>query len=208
MSPAIGLGCMRLSTDAARDPGRGRAEIAPRALFRFRRDYEPPRGDEGFAAIEEVSVSPGAPTGGRPALIVELDGVVWRGRPATPEAIELLPGAREAIERWSGCAIAGTTWQPGLASSDALAARLAELLGAGEIEVEINVVHCAHPAGPPICWCRKPMPRLALALAHRLGLDLSRSLHLGKGPADRGFAARAGMRYADITAGWPAPPAG
>lgn len=176
-------------------------EIDPRALFRFRRDHEPPRGDEGFAAIEQMPFAARASAAGRPALIVELDGVVWRGRPATPQAIELLPGAREAIAAWRGWTIAGTTWQPGLASSDALAARLAALLGAGAIDV----MHCAHPAGPPICWCRKPMPGLALALAHRHGLDLARSLHLGKGPADRGFAARAGMRYADITAGWPAP---
>jgi len=35
--------------------------------------------------------------------------------------------------------------------------------------------------------------------------DLARSLHLGKGPADRGFATRAGMRYADMADGWPAP---
>jgi hypothetical protein len=37
------------------------------------------------------------------------------------------------------------------------------------------------------------------------GLDLSRSHHVGRGPADRGFATRAGMRYEDAAA-WPSPP--
>jgi len=176
-------------------------EIDPRAQFRFRRDHEPPRDDEGFAAIEHVAFAGRASAGGRPALIVELDDVVWRARPATPDAIELRPGAREALRGWSAHhVLAGTTWQPGLASVAEHAARLATLLG-----VPVHVMHCAHPAGPPVCWCRKPLPGLAFALAHAHELDLSRSLHLGKGPADRGFAARAGLRYADLAAGWPAP---
>lgn len=180
----------------------GRAgEIDPRAQFRYRRDYEPPRDDEGFAAIEHVPFVRAPPPGGRPALLVELDDVVWHGRPRTAAAIELRPGAREALVAWSAShALAGTTWQPGLASAGELAARLAELAG-----VTLHVMHCAHPAGPPVCWCRKPMPGLALALAHAHGLDLARTLHVGKGPADRGFAARAGIRYADITSGWPTP---
>jgi hypothetical protein len=128
---------------------------------------------------------------------------VWRGRPRAPEAIELVPGARDAIAAWSErCVVAGTTWQPGLASTDGLAARLGELVG-----VALPIAHCSHPAGPPVCWCRKPMPGLALALAHAHGLDLARTLHAGKGAADRGFAARARIRYADVTTGWPAPEA-
>jgi FMN phosphatase YigB (HAD superfamily) len=180
----------------------GRAkEIDPRAQFRYRRDHEPPRADEGFAAIEQVPFVRAAPPPGKPALIVELDDVVWRGRPRTPDAIELRAGAREALAAWSQThVLAGTTWQPALASTDALQRRLAELLG-----VALVVAHCAHPAGPPVCWCRKPMPGLALALAHAHGLDLARTLHVGKGPADRGFAVRAGIRYADIASGWPDP---
>jgi D-glycero-D-manno-heptose 1,7-bisphosphate phosphatase len=54
-----------------------------------------------------------------------------------------------------------------------------------------------------VCWCRKPLPGLAVAWAHQHGIDLARSLHVGKGAADRGFALRAGMRYADIADGWP-----
>ena len=176
-------------------------EIDPRAQYRFRRELEPPREDEGFASIEPVAFvrRPAGP--GRPALIVELDDLVWRGRPRAPEAIELRPGARDALAAWSPShVLAGTTWQPGLAEVEPLAAALA-----AQLDAAIHVMRCAHPAGPPVCWCRKPLPGLALALAHAHGLDLARSIHLGKGPADRGFAARAGLRYVDITAGWPAP---
>ncbi|HEY0993188.1 MAG TPA: aldo/keto reductase, partial [Kofleriaceae bacterium] len=44
-----------LMPGAGADNELGRAkEIDPRAQFRYRRDYEPPREDEGFASVEEV----------------------------------------------------------------------------------------------------------------------------------------------------------
>jgi hypothetical protein len=182
---------------AKRDPNL----FAPGVQFRFRRDYEPPHADEGFDAIEEVCVRR-TPRGTRRALVVELDDLVWIGRPARPEAIELAEGAAAALAAWASHPIAGTTWQPGLdaAALPALQARLRELTGAA-----IELSCCPHPAGPPICWCRKPLPGLALAFARARDVDLSRSLCLGRGPADRGFAARAGIPYADVADGWPRP---
>jgi aryl-alcohol dehydrogenase-like predicted oxidoreductase len=175
-----------------------RGEIAPNVQFKFRREYEPPRIEEGFAAIEEYR--PTRTTSGARGLIVELDDLVWRRRPRTPDEIELLP---HSLQAWR-VPIAGTTWQPG-ASRDAIAA-LAERLRT-LLDLPIALLACTHPAGPPICWCRKPLPGLALAFARERGLDLAQTLHLGRGPADRGFALRAGMPYADITEGWPSPDA-
>ena len=34
-------------------------------------------------------------------------------------------------------------------------------------------------------------------------VDLTRSVHVGHGPADRGFALRAGVSYFDVGDGWP-----
>jgi aryl-alcohol dehydrogenase-like predicted oxidoreductase/predicted kinase len=170
-------------------------EILPGAQFRWRRAYEPPRTDEGFAAIDDhVPARP--QRGTRPGLIVELDGVVWRGRPNTPDEIELVPDAAAGLAAWRDRSVAGVLWRPGAAPEAiaALAARLGALCGIGELRA------CVHPAGPPRCWCRKPLPGLALALARDLDLDLARSIHLGRGPADRGFAVRAGMQY---TTTWP-----
>jgi hypothetical protein len=171
--------------------------IQPNAQFRFRRDFEPPRADEGFASIEELAFER-RPTSGRPALLVELDDVVWNSRPRSPEALVLAPGIRDQLARWvdAGYALAGTTWL----TPSSLDERLAELLG-----LPIAIARCMHPAGPPVCWCRKPLPGLALVLARTHGFDLSRSVHVGKGPADRGFAARAGLAYADVGDGFPMP---
>ena len=123
---------------------------------------------------------------------------MWRSRPRNIDDIVLVPGIRDHLARWhaAGFVLAGTTWL----TLPALDARLAELL-----ELPIEIARCAHPAGPPICWCRKPLPGLALLLARNHDLDLARSVHVGKGPADRGFAARAGLRYFDIADGFPSP---
>jgi hypothetical protein len=132
-------------------------------------------------------------------LIVELDSIVWRARPASAAGVQLVDRVREQLAAWhtAGWLLAGTTWQT---PPDA-DARLRELLG-----LPIEILRCAHPAGPPVCWCRKPMPGLALAFARARDVDLARSVHLGHGPADKGFALRAGIDYLDLGDGWPLPP--
>jgi phosphoglycolate phosphatase-like HAD superfamily hydrolase len=172
--------------------------IGPSVQFRYRRAYEPPQLDEGFASVEVVPFARAASAAKQRAVIIELDDLVWRKRPRSVEQLEIVPAARECLATFAaaGYVVAGTTWL----TPPALDERLAELLG-----LAIVVGRCAHPAGPPVCWCRKPLPGLALAIAHAHDVDLARSVHIGRGPADRGFAQRAGMRYADVADGFPRP---
>ncbi len=167
-------------------------EVPPTAQFRYQRQLEPPQLDEGFAALEHVTFSRRTEPPGSRVAIVELDNTIWRGRPSTH--VELLPGARERLAALvaRGFSLAGTAWQPE-AFDPAIDAQLAEQLG-----LPIAVVRCTHPPGPPVCWCRKPLPGLALLLAHRHGFSLTDSVHVGHSPADRGFAARAGIAFEPI----------
>lgn len=173
-------------------------EIGPSVQFRYRRAYEPPQLDEGFASVEVIPFVRAATPATRRAVIIELDDLVWRKRPRSPDQIEVVPAARESLAAFAsaGYVVAGTTWL----TPAVLDERLAELLG-----LSIVVARCGHPPGPPVCWCRKPLPGLALAIAHAHDVDLARSVHIGRGPADRGFAHRAGMRYADVADGFPRP---
>ncbi len=166
--------------------------IGPSALFRFRRGYEPPRADEGWDAIEDIAFVR-ATTGTHAGTIVELDRLVWIGRPRVASGVRLAEGARDRLAARPH--VAGTTWLPGLdrAGVDAVVARLRELLG-----FALPVAACTHLPGPPVCWCRKPLPGLGLVLARDADLDLARSTHLGRGPADAGFAARLGMRFEEF----------
>ena len=70
-------------------------------------------------------------------------------------------------------------WQPG-GSVDALAAAAARLVT--EVSGPVESALCPHPAGPPSCWCRPPLPGLLLAFARTHDVDPSRSTLIG-GPA-------------------------
>ncbi|MEJ7733066.1 MAG: aldo/keto reductase [Polyangiaceae bacterium] len=181
--------------------------FAPGAQFRYRRELEPPGIAEGFAEVEHVPFVPRArPDRARRALIVDVDGVLWRSTrgaraPSEPGDVALDEGAAGQLRRLSarGWLLLGTSWQPEIAAGRATqegvaaaAARAAELLGA-----RIDIVWCPHGPGPPVCWCRKPLPGLGVLLVARHGVDVRESLHVGKGPHDRLFAERLGLQYAD-----------
>nr|HEX4318356.1 aldo/keto reductase [Kofleriaceae bacterium] len=177
--------------------------VGPSVLFRFQRQWEPPRDDEGFASIEHVAPEVRAMPGTKRGLIVELDHVVWRGRPRRAGDVVLVDGAAQHLAAWAaaGYTLAATTWQPGVddATFAAITQRLRELLA-----IELPVVRCSHPAGPPVCWCRKPLPGMGVVLAHAHDLDLARTTHVGSQAADRGFAQRLGVRYISAEA-WSGP---
>jgi aryl-alcohol dehydrogenase-like predicted oxidoreductase/predicted kinase len=164
-------------------------EVPPNAQFRYQRQLEPPQLDEGFDSLDHVAFARRSEPPGTRVAIVELDNLIWRGRPRTH--VELLPGARDRLTALldRGFALAGTAWQPE-PFDPAIDSHLAAQLG-----LPIAIARCTHPPGPPVCWCRKPLPGLALLLAHRHGFALTGSIHVGATPADRGFAARAGLEF-------------
>jgi hypothetical protein len=59
----------------------------------------------------------------------------------------------------------------------------------------VEVAVCAHPGGPPTCWCRPPLPGLLLAFARAHGVDTARSTVIGTAPAHRTLANAIGARY-------------
>jgi aryl-alcohol dehydrogenase-like predicted oxidoreductase len=164
-----------------RDPG----ALLPRALFDYRRALEPPSDEEGFAAIDVTPFARAAPPGSRRALIIDLD---------------LLPAEPAPLRRWreEGWLLLATTWQPGIAAGHDTAAevdrRLAELRQRLELD---DIVYCPHGPGPPVCWCRKPLPGLGVLLIERHGLDPARCRFIGNGAHDRSFADRLGLAWSD-----------
>ena len=57
---------------------------------------------------------------------------------------------------------------------------------------------CPHPGGPPICWCRPPLPGLPLAFAREHGVDPGRSVLVGTSAAHRTLATTLGARYVSV----------
>lgn len=161
--------------------------MAPGVLARARRSLEPPAADEGFCAIERVVPPELLPFGPIPAVFVAaavLD-------PPYPPHAAALRWLRAHIE--AGHVPFALAWDPqGAGPSPEAWARTSAELGHA-----IPRLSCPHPAGAPICWCRPPLPGLAIAAAHAHGLDLSRSVLLGRTAADRSLAQAVGLAFTD-----------
>jgi hypothetical protein len=138
------------------------------------------------------------------ALIFWCDGVLQRSRqdhrtPLTPDAIEVIGERAAHLRRFAadGWRLFGLNWLPEIAGRELsrddatrVLARLRELL-----DVEIEFAYCPHAAGPPACWCRKPLPGLGVLLQHQYGLDPARCVYVGAGSQDPGFARRLGFQF-------------
>ena len=162
-----------------REPGM----LAPTAQMRSLRELEPPAADEGFAVVEEVPFRR-APTGaGGPGVLVAAAAIGRAGfedtlRPADRDAPHLV-----------------FDWRPG-ELPDALAPAVARL--SGVVSGPVHSALCPHPAGPPRCWCRPPLPGLPLAFARAHDVDLRRTTVIGTGPAHRTLAATLEARYVQV----------
>jgi histidinol phosphatase-like enzyme/predicted kinase len=198
-----------LTPQELRDSRRGRqgdvSAFGPSVQFRYQRELEPPDPSEGFSAIERVPfVRRRDPAFIDTAALFWCDGVLRHSRsgaraPTSPDDVELLARVSEVLQQFAsdGWRLLGLSWQPEVAERamrvedvDAINARTADLAGTA-----IEFAYCPHPAGPPICWCRKPLPGLAVAFIERHRLDPARCIYVGAGAQDPGFAARLGFQY-------------
>ena len=167
-----------------RDP----AVFPPMVLFRFQRELEPPDPDEGFSRIDVLPFErKHDETFTNKALIVWCD--------------ETLANHGPALRRYrdEGWLLLGLAWRPEVEAGtqtreqvDADFARIQEQLG-----VSIEMLYCPHAAGPPKCWCRKPLPGLGVVFIQRHRLDPSKCLYVASGPQDPVFARRLGFQYRD-----------
>ena len=158
--------------------------LAPTSQMRALRELEPPSADEGWSSVDEVPFAREPPPQGGVPGVLAVAGAVARPDWADPVG----QGDRSAPHLLFD-------WSP--VGDDtvlrAAAARLAPTV-AGPVEIAL----CPHPAGPPTCWCRPPLPGLALAFARSHQVDLSRSLLVGTGSAHRTLATTLGARYVSV----------
>jgi hypothetical protein len=157
--------------------------LLPTSQMRTLRQLEPPSLDEGFAAVEHVPFVR--------ATSSDANGAVFVAAAALAK-----PGWREAIEQ-------GGPKEPHLlfdwlpdATPDALADAVAVL--SAEVTGPVESAVCPHPGGPPSCWCRPPLPGLALAFARRNGVAPSRSVLIGSTTTHRTLATTLGARYVPV----------
>jgi aryl-alcohol dehydrogenase-like predicted oxidoreductase/histidinol phosphatase-like enzyme/predicted kinase len=181
------------------------ATFLPTTQFRYERELEPPDPSEGFARVDIVPFERRPdPTLVNRAVIVWCDGNLMRSRsgarvPADIDDLVVDSDRAAALHRYAdqGYRLLGLSWQPEIADKkrtapevEAVFARMNERLG-----VSMEIEYCPHAAGPPRCWCRKPLPGLAVVLIHRYKLDPAACIYVGQSPQDEGFARRLGFQY-------------
>jgi aryl-alcohol dehydrogenase-like predicted oxidoreductase/histidinol phosphatase-like enzyme len=161
--------------------------LLPDAQFRYERTLEPPTTAEGFESVEALGFvrTPNGASGR--AIILDFDELL-----ANANVIETL--RRYRADGWR---IFVHAWRPQIArnqlsiydvekSFDALRERLG---------VDIDFACCPHDAGPPICWCRKPIPGPVIDFAVRHDVALDESIVVGTSAADRTMAERIGASF-------------
>ena len=183
------------------------AALPPAAQFRYRRELEPPDVSEGFSRVDLVPFERRLDASfTNRAVIVSCEDVIFRSgtglrMPLVPEDVEVMPDRAAVLRRFrdEGWRLLGISWQPEIAEGkqspagvEAVFARMRELLG-----LDIEVEYCPHGAGPPNCWCRKPLPGLGVVFIQRHRLDPAQCIFVGSGPQDPGFARRLGFTYCD-----------
>jgi aryl-alcohol dehydrogenase-like predicted oxidoreductase len=156
-----------LQRGGRRDP----ALVPPRALHRYRSDLEPPELEEGFLRIDRLPfVRRPSAADGRALLLDPRDLT-----PQNADRIGALIG--------EGFQVAVLGWGDRTAAEPVLA----------QAPFPIATWWCSHPAGPPRCWCRKPLPGLGLLALDALRASPARSLAFGTSVADRALARKLGV---------------
>ena len=164
--------------------------FGPAVQFRYLRDLEPPHPSEGFSRIDIVPFERV-----RDPSLTNRAVIIWC------DASLIAEEAAGVLRRYAddGWRVLGMSWRPEV-GDDAAAARQVEQDIArmrDRLGIAIDVRYCPHGAGPPVCWCRKPLPGMALAFVMQYRLDPSQCIYVGSGPQDPGFARRIGFQFRD-----------
>ena len=160
--------------------------LLPDAQFRYERALEEPTTDEGFEIVEPRALVRRDIPGKYRALILDLDHLVHAS-------------VREAVSRYrsEGWLVFVHAWRPQVARGETTAASveqefvaMSQTLGA-----DVDWAYCPHDAGPPACWCRKPIPGQLVEFAIRRNVALHASIVVGTSAAERTMAQRVGARF-------------
>jgi aryl-alcohol dehydrogenase-like predicted oxidoreductase len=152
--------------------------LTPTSQMRTMRQLEPPATDEGFAVVERVEFARARATASRGGVFVAAT-VADRAR-----LRDIAPGEPHLV----------FDWRPGQDASS-LASEVARVRR--EVDASVEAAVCPHGGGPPVCWCRPPLPGLLLVFAHSHGLAPAASTLVGHSPTHRALAATLGARFVE-----------
>lgn len=177
----------------------------PVALQRWLDTLEHPTLEEGFSAIDLIPFTRRPDHHRQKAILLDVDGTIRKTKsgeiyPRTVDDIEILSNRTEKLRAFvdDGYLLFFVSNQSGIASAKLsdddvrhCFERTIALLGLPIAEY----VYCPHPAFPVGCYCRKPMPGMAVYLKRKYHLDLRQSIMVGDMESDAQFAENVQIPY-------------
>ena len=177
----------------------------PVVLFKYKKEFQKPTVDEGFDKVNKIAFERTFPkdwTG--KAILLDYDGTLRDTKsgakwPCHPDDVEILPNRKEILNSYveQGYMLLGVSNQSGIAKNnpiekDAIACfeRTNDLLGH-----DIEYSYCPHRVPPISCFCRKPMPGMAVQFFHKYKLDPKQCIMVGDVTSDKTFAKRSHMEF-------------
>ena len=172
--------------------------FGPDAQFRYERTVEPPTEDEGFRSLTlQPFVRAVNQNATARAIVLDFDDLV-------SDDDTMLQARRTTLQRHErdGWLLFAHAWRPAI-SKGALSlddARASFNQAKAALGVDLTVACCPHDAGPPICWCRKPIPGSLIEFAIHRNVALDKSIIVGRSAADKTMAERLGISYVETAA--------
>jgi HAD superfamily hydrolase (TIGR01662 family) len=173
-------------------------------LFKYRKMFEKPTMEEGFASIEKIPFVRRKRSGyDNKAVFFDYDDTLRTTTsefkyPTKPDEVFLKDGVKEKMVelKKDGYLLLGVSNQSGVSKgilsnedADACFDRTNELAGA-----DIEYCYCPHSV-PPSCYCRKPQSGIGVYFIEKYKLNPNECIMVGDQTSDKTFAKRLGMKF-------------
>ncbi len=177
----------------------------PVVLFKYKKQFERPTIDEGFNTVIVNKFTRQFPLDWtNKAIFLDYDGTLRETRsgdkwPYCPNDIDILPDRKVWLDYYKsqGYLLLGVSNQSGIAKGSPTEAeaincfeRTNQMLGH-----KIEYAYCPHKVPPITCFCRKPMPGMAVQFFHKYKLDPKKCIMVGDMTSDKTFAKRSHMEF-------------
>ncbi len=177
----------------------------PAVQYKYKKAFEKPTPEEGFSLVAVRAFEREFPKDWiNKAIIFDYDGTLrdtlsgakW---PTDPKDVKVLPLRKEMLNNYlsAGYLLLGASNQSGIAKGNpteeqaiACFEKTNKLLGH-----DIDYRFCPHRVPPISCYCRKPMPGMAVELFYKYKLDPRECIMVGDMTSDKTFAKRSHMTF-------------
>lgn len=180
----------------------------PAALFKYRKEFQKPKKDEGFLNVSQVPFVRRSRGYTNKAILLDYDGTLREVKkggaykfPTSVAEVEIKPGRKEVLDRYTsdGYTLLGVSNQSGIGKKMLTEEAAIECFDYTnkQIGISVDYYYCPHIIPPAVCYCRKPQAGLGVMLIEKYKLDPSQCIMVGDSTSDKTFAKRLGFQYQD-----------